>query len=90
MFKRVPVLGDISPFWVSEGGLEPPSWWYITETVIHHRSKVARRRFPRPAIVAGVFIWPQIAARSAGAAVVVLGARALRVVTLALEGRSPA
>src|SRR4029077_15303053 len=24
LFKRVPVLGDISPFWVSEGGLEPP------------------------------------------------------------------
>src|SRR6185437_17038662 len=24
VFKRVPVLGDISPFWVSEGGLEPP------------------------------------------------------------------
>jgi hypothetical protein len=25
VFKRVPVLGDISPFWVSEGGLEHPS-----------------------------------------------------------------
>ena len=24
VFKRVSVLGDISPFWVSEGGLEPP------------------------------------------------------------------
>ena len=24
VFKRASVLGDISPFWVSEGGLEPP------------------------------------------------------------------
>jgi hypothetical protein len=43
VFKRVSVLGDISPFWVSEGGLEHPFEWYITETVIYHQSKLTRQ-----------------------------------------------
>ena len=30
---------------VSEGGLGPRSWWYITETVIYHQPKLTR---PRP------------------------------------------
>src|SRR5580698_9827137 len=32
---------------VSEGGLEPPYRWYITESVIHHKSKLTRRRSAR-------------------------------------------
>ena len=39
-------LGEISPVWVSEGGLEPSRRWYITETVIHHRSKLTRQGRP--------------------------------------------
>jgi hypothetical protein len=35
---------------VSEGGLEPPSWWCIPESGISHPSKVTRRRSLRPAI----------------------------------------
>ena len=35
---------------VSEGGLEPPSWWYIPESGIYHQSKVTRRRSRRSAI----------------------------------------
>ena len=31
---------------VSEGGLEPRSGWYITETVIYHQSKLTRQRPP--------------------------------------------
>ena len=31
---------------VSEGGLGPHSWWYITESVIHHRSKLTRQGPP--------------------------------------------
>jgi hypothetical protein len=49
VFKRVSVLGDISPFWVSEGGLEHPFEWYITETVIYHQSKLTRRKSAGPA-----------------------------------------
>jgi hypothetical protein len=43
VFKRVSVLGDISPFWVSEGGLDPLSWWYIPESGIYHQSKLTRQ-----------------------------------------------
>ena len=46
VFKRVSVLGDISPFWVSEGGLEPPRRCCITDSVMYHHFKVARRRCP--------------------------------------------
>jgi hypothetical protein len=28
---------------VSEGGLEPPFEWYITETVIHHHYKLTQQ-----------------------------------------------
>ncbi len=35
---------------VSEGGLEPPFEWYITETVIHHQYKLTHRRAARSAI----------------------------------------
>jgi len=38
-------LGEISPVWVSEGGLEHPFEWYITETVIYHHYKLTQ---PRP------------------------------------------
>lgn len=31
---------------MSEGGLDPVPGWYITETVIYHLSKVARRGWP--------------------------------------------
>jgi hypothetical protein len=34
---------------VSEGGLGPRSWWYITETVIYHQSKITRNGAPGPA-----------------------------------------
>jgi hypothetical protein len=47
--QAVPVSWEISPFWVSEGGLEPRSGWYITETVIYHQSKLTRQRPPGPA-----------------------------------------
>jgi hypothetical protein len=43
VFKRVSVLGDISPFWVSEGGLEPRRWWYIPEPGIYHQSKLTQQ-----------------------------------------------
>jgi hypothetical protein len=33
----------------SEGGLDPRSRWYITETVIHHRSKLTRQGPAGPA-----------------------------------------
>jgi len=35
---------------VSEGGLEPALAWYITETVIHHHSKLAQPRAARAGI----------------------------------------
>lgn len=28
---------------VSEGGLGPPSWWYIPESGIYHHSKLTRQ-----------------------------------------------
>jgi hypothetical protein len=34
---------------VSEGGLDPRSWWYIPERGIHHHSKLARQGPARPA-----------------------------------------
>ena len=37
--------GESSPVLVSEGGLGPRSWWYITETVIYHQAKLTQ---PRP------------------------------------------
>jgi hypothetical protein len=43
--SRVLCPRDMNPH-VSEGGLEPPRWWYIPESGIHHHSKVARRRCP--------------------------------------------
>ena len=36
-------LGEISPVWVSEGGLDPRLWWYIPERGIHHHSKLTRQ-----------------------------------------------
>jgi hypothetical protein len=39
----MPVLREISRVWVSEGGLEPPSWWYIPESGIHHQSKLTQQ-----------------------------------------------
>jgi len=41
----MPVNGRSWGFNVSEGGLEHPFEWYITETVIHHHYKLTR---PRP------------------------------------------
>jgi len=38
-------LGEIAPKSVSEGGLEHPFEWYVTETVIHHHYKLTQ---PRP------------------------------------------
>ena len=35
---------------MSEGGLEPPPWWYITRSVIHHHSKLTRQRPARARI----------------------------------------
>ena len=41
-------FGDFSPVLVSEGGLEPPRRWYITESVIYHQSKLTQQgRSPR-------------------------------------------
>ena len=40
------VLREISPVWVSEGGLEHPFGWYITETVIYHHYKLTHRGQP--------------------------------------------
>ena len=39
-------FGDFSPVLVSEGGLEHPFGWYITETVIHHQPKLTRQGPP--------------------------------------------
>ena len=50
VFKRVSVLGDISPFWVSEGGLGPRSWWYIPKRGIYHQPKLARKGPAGPGI----------------------------------------
>ena len=36
-------LGEISPVWVSEGGLDPRSWWYIPKRGIHHQPKLTRQ-----------------------------------------------
>jgi hypothetical protein len=41
-------LGEIAPIFVSEGGLEHPLEWYITETVIYHQPKVTRQGPPGP------------------------------------------
>jgi hypothetical protein len=42
----MPVVREISPVWVSEGGLEPRSWWYIPESGIHHQPKLTRQGPP--------------------------------------------
>jgi len=34
---------------VSEGGLDPRSWWYIPESGIYHQSKVTRQGPAGPA-----------------------------------------
>jgi hypothetical protein len=47
--RAVSGLGEISPVWVSEGGLGPVPGWYITETVIHHHPKLAQPRAGWPA-----------------------------------------
>ena len=45
-----PVFGESSQVrGVSEGGLEPRSWWYITGTVIYHLSELTRVKSARPA-----------------------------------------
>ncbi len=42
-------LGDISPFWVSEGGLGHRPWCCITETVMYHHSTLTRHGTAGPA-----------------------------------------
>ena len=46
--SRTPIQANYMPFicgnFVSEGGLERPSWWYIPNRGIYHQPKVARRR----------------------------------------------
>jgi len=49
VFKQMSVLGEISPVFVSEGGLDPCSWWYIPKRGIHHQSKLTRQRPGGPA-----------------------------------------
>ena len=58
VFKRVSVLGDISPFWVSEGGLEHPlpgmhadkseDWAMLTRRKRSGRPTGGRRRHADP------------------------------------------
>jgi hypothetical protein len=36
----MPGYGQIWGFYVSEGGLDPRSWWYIPERGIYHQSKL--------------------------------------------------
>lgn len=40
--ERYSENGDISPFLVSDGGLEHAFRWCITESVVHHQSKLTR------------------------------------------------
>jgi hypothetical protein len=42
------VPGDLNPY-VSEGGLDPRSWWYIPKRGIHHHSKLTRQGPAGPA-----------------------------------------
>src|SRR5260370_40112710 len=42
-------FGEIAPVFVSEGGLEPRSWWYIPKRGIHHHSKLTRQGSAGPA-----------------------------------------
>ena len=44
--RAMPVLREISRVWVSEGGLEHLSWWYIPESGIHHQPKLTRQGPP--------------------------------------------
>jgi hypothetical protein len=45
-YKALPASSENYFENVSEGGLGPVPGWYITETVIYHLSKVARRGWP--------------------------------------------
>jgi hypothetical protein len=42
-------FGEIAPVSVSEGGLDPRSWWYIPKRGIHHQSKLTRQGSAEPA-----------------------------------------
>jgi hypothetical protein len=43
-------LGEIAPKYVSEGGLEPCSWWYIPKRGIYHQPKLTQPRTCRAGI----------------------------------------
>ena len=48
---EVPACPETGGYWgitVSEGGLEPRSWWYIPESGIYHQSKLTQQGPPGP------------------------------------------